>query len=124
MNTGEELTARRTDILSSDLTQHDADVRNELKDELVKYFNIHANKVYDKVSARDFICDNIEFVTKQMNQDKSDTSKLSVRMGAELADKIAELHQRISEKPDSKKSPEGLEAQTLLASIAILCDRR
>lgn len=39
---------------------------SDLTDNLIEYFSKHAHEVYSHVSARDFICDNIDMISEKM----------------------------------------------------------
>ena len=50
-------------------TEHTAEYTkaiNDLTNNLIDYFSEHAHEVWNHVSARDFICDNIETIAKKM----------------------------------------------------------
>lgn len=44
-----------------------ADEREKTIDECIEYFEVHANEVWQHVSARDFICDRLEMLKEQKN---------------------------------------------------------
>lgn len=39
---------------------------NALTNRLIDYFTEHAHEVWDHVSARDFVCDNIEVISEKL----------------------------------------------------------
>lgn len=43
---------------------------NDLTNNLINYFSKHAYEVWDHVSARDFICDNIEMISENIKEGK------------------------------------------------------
>lgn len=46
-------------------------VIDEVSDALTDYFSIHAHEIWNKVSASDFICDNIEMIMNKLKAESN-----------------------------------------------------
>lgn len=56
-------------ISESDNSSQREQIIDEVSTTLIDYFSEHAHEVWNRVSARDFICDNIEMITEELKKE-------------------------------------------------------